>query len=82
MKVSIDISMYPLSEDFEKPILEYIKALESHPELEVRRNAMSAQIFGDYDRVMNILRDENKKAMQAHPAMVIVSKMVNAYLDE
>ena len=82
MKVSIDISMYPLSQDFEKPILDYIKALESYPELEVRRNAMSTQVFGAYDRVMEILQVENKKAMQAHPAMVIVSKMVNAYLDE
>jgi len=82
MKVSVELSMYPLSEDYIDHIVEYIDRLCAYEELEIRKNAMSTQVFGDYDQVMNILKEENRRAMSKHPGMVIVSKMVNAYLPE
>ena len=30
MEISVDISMYPLQEDYEKPILAFIKGLEKY----------------------------------------------------
>ena len=80
MKASIDISMYPLSQDYKTYILDYISHLESYPEIRIQRNTLSTQLFGDYDRLMEIMTIENKRAMQKDPAMVIVFKMVNADL--
>ncbi len=31
MKISVEISMYPLIEEFETPILQFIERLRNHP---------------------------------------------------
>ena len=80
MKASIEISMYPLDEDFKTPILAYINRLKSYTDIQVLGNTMSTQLFGSYDRLMEIMTIENKRAMENHPAMVIVFKLVNADL--
>jgi uncharacterized protein YqgV (UPF0045/DUF77 family) len=80
MKASIDISMYPLDEEFKTPILNYISRLKSYSDILVLGNTMSTQLFGSYDRLMEIMTIENKRAMEDHPAMVIVFKLVNADL--
>ncbi len=80
MKASIDISMYPLDEEFKTPILNYISRLKSYTDILVLGNTMSTQLFGSYDRLMEIMTIENKRAMEDHPAMVIVFKLVNADL--
>ena len=80
MKASVEISMYPLDSSYKDFILHYIKRLKTYDDIKVISNTMSTQVFGDYDRLMEILVIENKISMQSHPAMVIVSKLVNADL--
>lgn len=80
MKASIEISMYPLDENYVTFISAYIKQLKSYDDIEVYGNTMSTQVFGEYDRLMEILTIENKKAMEGQPPMVIVFKLVNADL--
>ena len=48
MRVSVDISLYPLTEQFVEPILAFIKKLEDNPKLNISRNNLSTQIFGEY----------------------------------
>ncbi|MDZ7614255.1 MAG: hypothetical protein U5K51_11560 [Flavobacteriaceae bacterium] len=45
MKVSVDISMYPLHADYEKPIKDFIRKLRSSP-FAIEENGLSTQIFG------------------------------------
>ena len=80
MRASVEISMYPLDENYKKYILAYIKRLNTYKDIKVISNTMSTQVFGDYDRLIEILSIENKRSMEKHPAMVIVSKLVNADL--
>jgi uncharacterized protein YqgV (UPF0045/DUF77 family) len=80
MKASIEISMYPLDPNYSDFISDYIERLKGYSDIEVRGNTMSTQVFGDYDRLMEIFTIENKKSLETHPAMVIVSKIVNADL--
>jgi len=80
MKASVDISMYPLDKDYKTFILAYISELKKYDEIKVLSNTMSTQVFGEYDRLMEILAIENKKAMLKDSAMVIISKLVNADL--
>lgn len=80
MKASIDISMYPLDKDYKLFILNYIDRLKSYDDIEVVCNTLTTQVYGDYDRLMEIFTKENKKSMKSNPAMVIVAKIINADL--
>lgn len=82
MKISVDISMYPLAETFKQPILAFIHALQANPDLFVRRNNMSTQIFGDFDVLMPLLNNNMKKAMESDKSVVMIIKVVNADLKD
>lgn len=56
MKVSVDISLYPLHKDFEKPIKDFIKKLRSSGFITIE-NPLSTQVYGDYQEVMNWIRE-------------------------
>ena len=79
MKISVDISYYPLSTEFIPPIKDIIARLQSTPGLEVKTNTMSTQVFGEYDLVMDTLKKEIRKSSE-HPHSVFIIKIVNADL--
>lgn len=81
MKISIEISMYPFSENFGEPILNFIKKIKSYPNISTKTNSMSTQIFGDYDDVMNLLKKEIKPVFEDKLKTVMVMKIINADLD-
>ena len=56
MNISIDISMYPLKEDFESTIIEFIKRLRNSP-FKMEENGLSTQIHGPYSDVMDFLKE-------------------------
>lgn len=55
MKITAEISLYPLQEGYEPIIIDYIKHLQTIPHLEVAVNGMSTQISGDTHRVFNAI---------------------------
>jgi uncharacterized protein YqgV (UPF0045/DUF77 family) len=79
MKISVDISYYPLKVEFRTPILDFIGRLQLYKTIEISRNGMSTQVFGEYDEVMQILQTEIKKCFE-FPHSVLVLKMVNGDL--
>ncbi|MEM9919097.1 MAG: hypothetical protein AAF990_13430 [Bacteroidota bacterium] len=82
MNISIELSLYPLKESYETPILDFIERLQAYPEIRVRPNVMSTQVFGSYDDVMRIVTLEMKKTFDQPDTFVMVFKAVNAQLDE
>ena len=80
MNISVEISMYPLTEAYESPILQFIEQLHQHPNLKIRTNTMSTQIFGKYEVVMEALTPEIRKAFMAEPTTIMVMKIINADL--
>jgi len=56
MQVAIDISLYPLREDYEGPIIRFIQQLRAQQGLQVHTNDLSTQLSGDYDLAMNTLQ--------------------------
>jgi uncharacterized protein YqgV (UPF0045/DUF77 family) len=80
MKISVEISKYPLQEEFGTPILSFIDRLKQYPELEVRTNSMSTQVFGDYDDMHRILQKEMRASFENPNTVVMVMKWVNADL--
>jgi uncharacterized protein YqgV (UPF0045/DUF77 family) len=73
---AVEISMYPLSGDYLPRIQAFIDRLNLHPELIVRTNAMSTQIWGDFAPVMRILTDEVARAADGAPQLVFVMKLL------
>lgn len=76
MKLSVDVSLYPLNEDFIPVIIDFIQEVEKHPDIEVIRNRMSTQLIGDYDRVMAVLQQELRHNWATHGKSVLVAKMI------
>jgi len=74
--------MYPLNKSFKEPILDFIERLNAHPQLSVRTNTMSTQVFGEYDELMDIVAREMKASFEKNPSVVMVMKVINSDLEE
>ena len=72
MKVSLDISLHPLTEDYEAIVIDFIQQLKAHPALEIETNGLSTQIFGDYDAVMKSLNSEMKNFLEKHRGVFVL----------
>jgi uncharacterized protein YqgV (UPF0045/DUF77 family) len=77
MRVAVDISLYPLADEFLTPIRDIIARLNTHDSLEVRTNPMSTQIRGDYDDVMSVLQREMKTTFETVPKAVFAMRILN-----
>ena len=66
-----------MDKNYGTPILEFIQSLEQYPNLEIKSNTMSSQIFGDYDEMMEILKVEMKNAFLKQEEVVMVMKVIN-----
>lgn len=80
MNTSVDISYYPLKEEFIPPIKNFIDRLNSYEELVVKTNGMSTQVFGSYFDVMKALTNEIHQSFEL-PHSVFVLKIINADLN-
>ena len=76
MRISVDISLYPLTEQFVEPILAFIDKLEQNPRLKISRNNLSTQVFGEYRDVMNAMDAEIEAIFKQLPHSVFVLKII------
>jgi len=79
MNTSIDISYYPLVDEFIPPIKGFIKRLGSYKDIIVNTNGMSTQVFGEYRIVMDAITNEIEKSFEL-PHSVFILKIINADL--
>lgn len=77
MRVAVDISLYPIADDFIPPIDNVIERLNSHESLEVTTNPMSTQVSGEYEDVMAALNREIKITFESSPKAVFAIKILN-----
>ncbi|WP_068546403.1 hypothetical protein [Thalassotalea crassostreae] len=77
MKISIEISLYPLAEEkFKKEIWNFIYKLRDNEQLKVITNGMSTQVFGDYDIAVKTVMDEIKVVHETVGTAVFVCKFI------
>ena len=81
MKTTVEISKYPLNDDYEPPILDFIGRLKANANFKVKTNATSTHVVGDYDEVMNIIQKEIKDSFQKYGKAIFVMKVLNGELD-
>ncbi|MAL98887.1 MAG: hypothetical protein CL583_10620 [Alteromonadaceae bacterium] len=75
MMLSVELSHYPLTEDYKSVIRELIARLEAS-QVEVRPNKMSTHIFGEYQQVMDVLADTMKWSFEKHGKAAFVAKFI------
>ena len=80
MKTTIEISNYPLSEEFVPKIQDFINRCNTYNEIKIKTNATSTQISGDYDLVMNLLQVEIKTSFEKYGKAIFVVKVLNGDL--
>ncbi len=77
MKVSVEISVYPLDQEYGTSIIKFIHRLKEYENLKVVSNTMSSQIFGPYEEVMDALSREIKATFSEGRTITVVMKMLN-----
>ncbi|MCK7459728.1 YkoF family thiamine/hydroxymethylpyrimidine-binding protein [Idiomarina aminovorans] len=77
MQISVEMSLYPLADNYLETIQDFIERLNQHSELTVITNTMSTQVFGEMQEVMRILGEEMERLYQNVPANVLVCKFIN-----
>lgn len=77
MKISVELTLTPLQDDYEPAIINFIKNLRNSG-LTVLENPLSTQVYGDYDAVMNLLQKEMKIALEAVERGLLYIKIVKS----
>ena len=75
MKISVDLTLSPLQNDYEEHVISFIKALRAS-KFTVLENPLSTQIYGEYDVLMLFLTEEIKKSFQDVDISVLTMKVV------
>ncbi len=80
MKITIEISNYPLTEDYEPKIIDFIDRCNASG-ITVKVNTTSTHLQGDYDLVMGILQKEIKTSFERYGQMIFVVKVLKGELN-
>ena len=81
MQVTVEISMYPLREDYEPSIIEFINHIKTAEDITVKVNPSATHLFGDYDSVMNSLQETIKFSFQKYGKVVFAMKVLHGNLE-
>jgi uncharacterized protein YqgV (UPF0045/DUF77 family) len=76
MDIGVEISLYPLHQDFIPPIQNFIDRLNADRRLRIVTNSMSTQVFGDYELVMQTLVRELRTTLEGNDKAVFVMKVL------
>lgn len=75
MMISVELSYYPLAEDYKPPIREFIARLQKSG-VDVRPNAMSTHLFGEYDDVVGVVNEAIRWSFETHGKAAFVAKYI------
>ncbi|HET7360809.1 MAG TPA: YkoF family thiamine/hydroxymethylpyrimidine-binding protein [Salinimicrobium sp.] len=77
MKISVELTLTPIQDDYEPAIINFIKKLRDSG-LTVKENPLSTQVYGEYDEVMDLLKTEMKIALEAVDRGLMYIKIVKS----
>ncbi len=79
MDIGVEISLYPLHQQFIPPIQDFLDRLNADGALRVITNSMSTQVFGDYELVMQRLVRELRTTFEGNDKAVFVMKVLGPF---
>lgn len=77
MKISVELTLTPLQDSFEEPIVAFIKALRASG-LKVVENPLSTQVYGDYGQVMEVINTELEQVLEGIDNGLLYMKIVKS----
>jgi uncharacterized protein YqgV (UPF0045/DUF77 family) len=80
MRVTVEMSLYPLAKDALDKILGFIEVVQGDKRLEVVVNQMSTQVRGELVDVLEVLRTALERSFGAGGSQALVVKFLNADL--
>jgi uncharacterized protein YqgV (UPF0045/DUF77 family) len=78
MKISLEISLYPLDNDFLPVIEDIVARLNADTTVVTMTNTMSTQVFGEFDHVMRLLNETVRYSFETYGKQVFVAKFLNS----
>ena len=78
MNLMVEISLYPLQQDYIEPIKQFIERLNQDPRFTVETTATSTRVSGEHFSLMTFLADEMHNAYQQIGQAIFVCKFLNA----
>lgn len=76
MILTVELSMYPLQEDYRHLIKDFVAKLDTYEAIRVTTGPTSTVIVGDYGRVMEILAEALRWSHETHGRAVFVAKLI------
>jgi uncharacterized protein YqgV (UPF0045/DUF77 family) len=80
MRVTAEMSLYPLAKDALDKILDFIDVVQSDERLEVVVNQMSTQVRGELGDVLDVLKAALERSFGAGGSQALVVKFLNVDL--
>lgn len=77
MQAIAEISLYPLSMDYDNPILDFIRRLRAYPGIHVQPGETSTVVRGTYEQVFGILERECRVTLEGDTRAAFVIKLLN-----
>lgn len=75
MKLSVEISMYPLQDGYKEKIKDFLQDLNDQAgQVEIRFSNMSTRLFGEFEEVSSLLNSAMLESMQRYGKIVFVCK--------
>ncbi len=81
MQISVEISLYPLADNYLEEILKTITRLAEASDVKVKTNDMSTQLSGEFEAVMSLLKAEIFTTFSHTDKAVFVCKILNKDID-
>ncbi len=76
MEIGVEISLYPLCDEYLGPIRQFIARLNTEPGLRVVTNSMSTQVFGPLEQLLPLLNREIARTFAEQRKAVFVMKVL------
>jgi uncharacterized protein YqgV (UPF0045/DUF77 family) len=77
MQVMVELSLYPLANDYIGPIKSFIERLNTYTEIEVTTTSTSTQVSGEYQVVLALLGKEMQRTHEEVGQAIFVAKFLN-----
>ena len=76
MRVSIEVSLYPLNEEYIPVIIDFIHRVQTYEEIQVERSTTCTLLIGEFEQLMKILTAELRHSWEQHGRAVLVAKFL------
>lgn len=81
MKISVEVSLYPLADGYLDVIKATVERLAQANGVKVKTNGMSTQLTGEFEAIMQVMQSEILQTFQTTDKAVFVCKFLNSAIE-